>query len=231
MEELLDSLKETELFSGLPDEVIRDSILPHRQLQEYRKGVFPIVPQQRVNRFGIVLTGKIHLMHLFTEGGYSLMSNLKPGEILGADLVFTRSQLAPYHAMAAADTRVVYFPAELMTRPGTLPEMWRTVLLQQFTMWISTMNMKKEYRLAILSKNGLRERITTYLTMQASRRQKTAFTISYSREELAAFLCVNRSALSHELSRMQSEGLISFRKNYFCVHYLKPSENGQILPF
>ncbi len=134
-------------------------------------------------------------------------------------------------AMAAADTRVVYFPAELMTRPGMLPEMWRTVLLQQFTMWISTMNMKKEYRLAILSKNGLRERITTYLTMQASRRQKTAFTISYSREELAAFLCVNRSALSHELSRMQSEGLISFRKNYFCVHYLSPSENGQILPF
>lgn len=231
MEELLDSLKETELFSGLPDEVIRDSILPHRQLQEYRKGVFPIVPQQRVNRFGIVLTGKIHLMHIFTEGSYSLMSNLKPGEILGADLIFTRSQLAPYHAMAAADTRVVYFPAELMTRPGTLPEMWRTVLLQQFTMWISTMNMKKEYRLAILSKNGLRERITTYLTMQASRRQKTAFTISYSREELAAFLCVNRSALSHELSRMQSEGLISFRKNYFCVHYLKPSENGQILTF
>ena len=231
MDELLDCLKENELFSGLPEAVIRDSILPHRQIQEYRKGMFPIVPQQRVSRFGVVLSGKIHLMHIFAEGSYSLMSNLNPGEILGADLIFTRSQLAPYHAMAAADTRVVYFPAELMTRPGMLPETWRTTLLQQFTMLVSTLNMKKEYRLAILSKNGLRERITTYLTMQASRRQKMAFTISYSREELAAFLCVNRSALSHELSRMQSEGLISFRKNYFCLHYLKPSESGQILPY
>ena len=231
MEDLLDCLKGNELFSSLPEAVLRESILPHRQVQENRKGMFPIVPQQRVSRFGVVLSGKIHLMHIFTEGSYSLMSDLRPGEILGADLIFTRSQLAPYHAMAAADTRVVYFPAQLMTRPGMLPEVWRTVLLQQFTMWISTLNMKKEYRLAILSKNGLRERITTYLTMQASRRQKTAFTISYSREELAAFLCVNRSALSHELSRMQSEGLISFRKNYFCLHYLKPSENGQILPF
>lgn len=231
MDELLDCLKGNELFSSLPEAVLRDSILPQRQVQDYRKGMFPIVPQQRVSRFGVVLSGKIHLMHIFTEGSYSLMSNLKPGEILGADLIFTRSQLAPYHAMAAADTRVVYFPAELMTRPGMLPETWRTTLLQQFTMLVSTLNMKKEYRLAILSKNRLRERIATYLTMQASRRQKTAFTISYSREELAAFLCVNRSALSHELSRMQSEGLISFRKNYFCLHYLKPYENGQVLPF
>ena len=39
----------------------------------------------------------------------------------------------------------------------------------------------------------------------------------FSREELAAFLCVNRSALSHELSVMQQEGLITFRKNIFTL--------------
>ncbi|MDO5544559.1 MAG: Crp/Fnr family transcriptional regulator [Eubacteriales bacterium] len=231
MEELLEGLQGTGLFSGIPEEILENCVLPHRQIQEYHKGLFLIGPQQRVNRLGIVLSGKIHLMHIFTEGGYSLMSSLSPGEILGADLIFTRSQLAPYHAMAAADTRVVYFPAELVTQPGMLPEKWRTELLQRLTAWISTLNMKKEYRLAILSQNGLRERITTYLTMQASRRQKTAFTISYSREELAAFLCVNRSALSHELSRMQNEGLITFRKNYFCLHFLNPTDNGKILPF
>lgn len=231
MEHLLEALQGTELFSDIPEEILTNYVLPHRQVQDYPKGLFPISPQQRVSRFGIVLSGKIHLMHIFMEGGYSLMSDLNPGEILGADLIFTRTQLSPYHAMAAADTRVVYFPALLVTQPGMLPETWRTELLQRLTTWISTMNMKKEYRLAILSQNGLRERITTYLTMQAARRQKTAFTISYSREELAAFLCVNRSALSHELSRMQSEGLITFRKNYFRLHFLNLSENGQILPF
>ena len=231
MEALLNILMEADLFSGFPEELILGSVLPHRQIQEYRKGVFPIAPQQRVNRFGIILTGKIHLVHIFSEGNYSLMSDLKPGDILGADLIFTRSQLAPYHAMAATDTRIVYLPAELVTQPGMLPEVWRTELLKRFAAWISNMNMKKEYRLAILSQNGLRERIMTYLTMQAFRRQKTAFSIPYSREELAAFLCVNRSALSHELSRMQSEGLISFRKNYFCIHCLSPADNSQLLPF
>jgi len=71
--------------------------------------------------------------------------------------------------------------------------------------------------LAILSLKGLRERIMTYLRMQSARRGKTTFAISFSREELADFLCVNRSALSHELSLMQQEGLIQFRKNVFTV--------------
>ncbi len=56
-----------------------------------------------------------------------------------------------------------------------------------------------------------------YLTMQAERRGTSTFRIPFSREELAAFLCVNRSALSHELSRMEAEGLIRFRKNEFTL--------------
>ena len=231
MDELIACLKGNDLFSDFSEALIRDAVLPHRQMQEYRKGVLVIAPQQKVNRFGIVLAGKIHLMHIFSEGSYSLMSSLVPGALLGTDLIFTRSQLSPYHAMAAADTRVIYFPAELVTHPGLLEEKDRLALSQRLAAWISTMNMKKEYRLAILSQNGLRERITTYLTMQAARRQTTAFTIPSSREELAAYLCVNRRALSRELSLMQDEGLITFQKNHFRLHFLTPAENGQILPY
>ena len=38
-----------------------------------------------------------------------------------------------------------------------------------------------------------------------------------TQEELADFLCVNRSALSHELGKMEREGLIRFRKNEFTL--------------
>lgn len=77
--------------------------------------------------------------------------------------------------------------------------------------------MKKEYRLTIMAQKGLRERILVYLTMQANKRGTNSFTIPFSREELASFLCVNRSALSHELSLMQQEGLIRFHKNEFTL--------------
>lgn len=223
MDEILSTLKRTELFADVPEAVLIRDVLPHRLLQEYQKGQFAIVPQQKVARFGVVLSGKIHIMHIFPEGNYSLMSALKSQDILGADLVCTRSQSSPYHAMSAAYTRVLYFPVSLLTRPGAVDEPWRLAMLNNLLALISNENMKKEYRLAILSQKGLRERILTYLTMQAARRQKTTFAISFSREELSAFLCVNRSCLSHELSLMEQEGLISFHKNIFTLHKLPQS--------
>ena len=231
MEMLLEGLKKSDLFADFPEEIIADCILPHRQIQEYRKGICLIRPQQKVSRFGILLSGKVNIMHIFMEGSCSLINALRPGEILGADLIFTRSQLSPYHAVTAADTQILYFPADLATQPGQLPDRWRAELNRRLAAWISNVNIKKEYRLAILSQKGLRERIFTYLTLQASRRQTTTFAISFSREELAAYLCVNRSALSHELSLMQEEGLISFQKNHFRLHFLTPAENGQNLPY
>lgn len=218
MKDFLEIVKKTDLFAGLPDVVLEEEILPHRQLQTYRKGQFLIVPQQQMSKFGVILSGKVHILHLFPEGNYSLMSALGPGEILGADLICTKSQRSPYHALATGEARVMFFPAELLTAPGYIREPWRQDVVQQLLLLISQENMKKEYRLAILSQKGLRERIVTYLTMQSARRQQSTFSISFSREELAAYLCVNRSALSHELSRMQQEGLITFHKNIFTLH-------------
>lgn len=231
MEMLLEGLKKSEVFSGFPEDVLRNCVLPHRQIQEYWKDICLIRPQQKVSRFGILLSGRVNIMHIFMEGSYSLIGSLCQGEILGADLIFTRSQLSPYHAVTVSDTRIAHFPGELATKPGMLPDVWRAELTRQLAVWISNGNIKKEYRLAILSQKGMRERITTYLTLQAARRQTTTLTIPFSREELAAYLCVNRSALSRELSLMQEEGLITFQKNQFRLHFLTPMENGQILPY
>ena len=219
-------LQKTTLFSGLSDDFLLQHLLPHSATAEYAKGQFLIEPRQLVHHLAVVLSGKVQIMHLFYDGSYSLMASLTSGHILGADLVCTRSRLSPYHAVAAVPTRILHFPAALLTEPGALPESQRLVILNRLLTLISQENMRKEYRLAILSQKGLRERIITYLTMQSARLQKTTFSIPFSREELAAFLCVNRSALSHELSLMQAEGLLSFRKNTFTLHTPPSGKNS-----
>lgn len=213
--DLVAALHGSELFRDLPGSCISDHVLPYGQLQQFGKGQYPILPQQKVDRFSILLSGKIHVMHLFSDGNYSLMSVLTPPKVLGADLACTKSQLAPYYAMAAADTCLISFPVELLTRPGLLPEEYRLAGGARLLTLIAQENIKKEYRLAILSQKSLRGRIMTYLTMQVSKSGASTVTIPFSREELASFLCVNRAALSHELSLMQQEGLIRFRKNKF----------------
>lgn len=210
-------LQKTELFRNFPVEVILRDILPQGQILHYTKDQWIIEPQQLVDHFSIVLSGKVNILHLFPDGSFSLMAALAAGEILGTDLICTRSRMAPYHAVAAVPATMISFPARLILEPGMLEESCRLEALGNLLTIISHHNMKKEYRLAILSQKGLRERIMTYLQMQSSKRHSSTFRIPFTREEMASFLCVNRSALSHELSLMEQEGLISFRKNVFTL--------------
>jgi ATP-dependent Lon protease len=63
----------------------------------------------------------------------------------------------------------------------------------------------------------VKERILEYLGCQIETTGKTRFSIPFNREELADYLCINRSVLSKELSRMQEDQLISFHKNQFEI--------------
>jgi len=122
---------------------------------------------------------------------------------------------------AAADTATA---ASVTQRVGFFQ--LKMFLIRLLTL-LSHESVRKEYRLAILARRGLRERVMTYLTMQAQKRGAASVTIPFSREELASFLCVNRSALSHELSCMARDGLITFHKNRFTLGGWQPSQSRE----
>lgn len=217
MVENMDFLMKCCLFSGLSEERIRKEMLRYGIRRSIPKGNFLIQYQETLDFFGIILRGSVHTMHIFPDGCVSIMDALKPGEVCGADLICTRSRISPYYARAAEDVELLVFPGKIIWDPGFLPESIRRTMTDRLLVLLAQSNMKKEYRLAILSRKGIRDRILTYLTMQADKRHTDTFEIPFNREELASFLCVNRSALSHELSLMRKEGLISFHKNRFTI--------------
>lgn len=217
METMLSVLEQCRLFRGLSPEALEREVLPLGRLRGYEKQAVLIAPGDRVDWFAVVLRGKAQISQIFSDGTSSLMDALEPGYTLGTDLICTRSRRAPYYATAAGGLQVLRFPGEPLLEPGLLPEEIRQVLRRNLLTILSDDGLRKHYRLAILAQRGLRDRVLVYLTMQAERRGATTFRIPFSREELAAFLCVNRSALSHELSRMEAEGLIRFRKNEFTL--------------
>lgn len=213
----MDALAQCRLLRGLPPELLEGELLPRGKVRDYEKQAVLAAPGDRVDWFAVVLRGKVQISQIFSDGSSSLMDVLGPGYTLGTDLICTRSRRSPYYAIAAGPLRILRFPAALLLEPGALPEEGRLVLWRNLLTILSDDSLRKHYRLAILARRGLRDRVLVYLTMQAERRGTHTFRIPFSREELAAFLCVNRSALSHELSRMEAEGLIRFRKNEFTL--------------
>ena len=70
-------------------------------------------------------------------------------------------------------------------------------------------------KMEIISKRTTREKIMTYLLSEAEKKHNQRFEIPFSRNELADYLCVERSAMSRELSKMQQDKLIRYTKNNF----------------
>jgi CRP-like cAMP-binding protein len=63
------------------------------------------------------------------------------------------------------------------------------------------------------------KKLLEFFNIQIHMTHSKKFSIPYNREGLANYLCVDRSALSRELSNMRDEGLIDFQKNRFEVLY------------
>ena len=68
--------------------------------------------------------------------------------------------------------------------------------------------------LQILRKIKL-EKLLSYLSAESIRQSSLSFDIPFDRQQLADFLCVERAAMSAELSKLQKEGLLVTKRNHF----------------
>ena len=61
------------------------------------------------------------------------------------------------------------------------------------------------------------DKIMSYLSMCARRAGSNSFDIPYSRQQLAEYLSVEKSALSRELGTLSRKGMFTFEKNHFTL--------------
>ena len=72
-------------------------------------------------------------------------------------------------------------------------------------------------KVEVVSKRTIREKLLAYLSIQAQLQDSRYFELPFGRVELAEYLCVDRSALTRELEKMKSDGLIDYDKNCFRI--------------
>ena len=88
-------------------------------------------------------------------------------------------------------------------------------LVENMVGLIAAKNVQLMEKLEITSKKSIRERVLTWCSQQAQRSGSPRFTSELGRVELADYLCVDRSALTRELSWMKGEGLLDYERNSF----------------
>lgn len=82
---------------------------------------------------------------------------------------------------------------------------------------VAVKNIMFHQKIEVTSKRSTKEKLITYLLLQAKKYNSNSFEIPYNRQELADYLEVDRSGLSVEIRKLCHIGLIEVNKKNFKI--------------
>lgn len=160
-----------------------------------------------VNRVAIVHKGLVKGEKFHEEGTSHLAHMYASGEAFAFEGALSGRKTAPMDFISEGESTVIFFDLEAIYNSSFERE-----LMKGLTELLANDNIKKLYRIETLSQKGLRDRIMTYFNILSDKSGTRIINVNMSRYQLAHYLCVNRSALSHEINEMQRDGLIEINK-------------------
>lgn len=218
MKDFFDILRECPLFDRIGDESLKEMLgCLNAKERSYKKGDAVFAEGDKAKYLGIVLEGSVQLVRVDYYGNRSILANIEPPQLFGEAFACAGMKSLPVDAVAATDTRILLLDAQRIARPcgNACPCHGQTIL--NLLHIVAKKNLVLHQKIEITSKRSTREKLMTYLLLQAKNAKSHTFTVPYDRQELADYLEVDRSGLSAEISKLRNEKVLECRRSTFTL--------------
>ena len=221
MREFYGILKNVLLFKNLTEDEI-DTFLKclNSKKKNYFKDEYLFVAGDSIKDIGIILKGNIHIIKEDYLGNRNILTTLGVGDIFAEVFVCAKLEEIPVSIYAVSDCEILFLEYGKLINTCSAVCNFHSKVIDNMVFTIAAKNLILSQKIEILTKRTTREKILNFLSLQASNKHSNKFAIQFNRQELADFLCVDRSAMSSELGRLKDEGLIDFNKNIFEIKKL-----------
>lgn len=167
------------------------------------------------NRIGIVALGAVQLSRQRLDGSRAVLETIHENGAFGMTYVFRDAKTMGVSASAVGEAVVLLFETHALLHPCHKVCSAHVQFMHNLLAVMSQTTFQIKQKLRILSQRTIRGRLILFLQIRAKREQAKEFDIPFDRQALADFLCVDRSALSAELSKLRKECKVEFVKNHF----------------
>ena len=219
MKEMLSVLRTSGIFSGISEEETEKMLhcLEVRP-ETFQKDEYILRAGDRVEAFGLVITGKVLIIQEDFWGNRNILAAVGAGHCFAETFACSPGAVLNVSVMAQTNVQVLFLNVKriLTTCPSTCSHHSR--MIRNLLSELAEKNLRLNEKITHLGQRSRRAKILSYLSAEAQRHSSAEFDIAFSRQQLADYLSVDRSGLSMELSRMQEEGLLEYRKNHFKLH-------------
>ncbi len=185
--------------------------------KEYLQSQIIIGESEESEEVGVVLDGEVIVYTIDMFGNRSITAKLGPKEVFGQVAASKIAAISPVSVEAKSDCTVLFLSFEKLVRPCSNACVFHSHVIKNMMHVLGERNLLISRKLLVLSQRTIREKLLAYLAWQKQQHNSNEFVIDFTREELADYLSVNRSALSREISSMVEEGLITTHRSHFTL--------------
>ena len=211
-------LRNSLLFKNMEENEIRSClrVFKAREL-DCQKNDLILAAGDNTNSLGLVLSGSVVIERNDLWGNRIEICKVRKLRLFADTYAVLNNETLLFDVRAESSCRVLLLQIGDINTLARLREKWTVKFVCNLLMISSLDNLELSAELFHTKPKTMRGRILSYLNTVALRTHKREFDIPYNRQQMADYLNVERSALSGELSRMQKDGIIKYRKNHFIL--------------
>jgi CRP-like cAMP-binding protein len=218
LEKYIEIFKRSQLFSGVKESEISSMLnCLQAKLLTFKKGEYVFREGEHIDNISVLVDGKLLIQHDDFWGNRNIVNIIYIGEMFGEAYVAPESGALLNDVIAEEDSVIMMFDVKKILTLCSSACRFHSMVVQNLFFSISEKNRKLVQKIGHMSKRSTRAKLLSYLSEEAKRHNSRQFTIPFTRQQLADFLCVDRSAMSNELCKMRDEGLLLFDKNEFTL--------------
>lgn len=216
-------LAKTNLFQGITEQEISGLIgcLDSRE-KSYKKGEIILHCGDKVTEIGLILKGSVNAVMTFYQGTSSIFAHIESGRIFAEVYAALPGKELNFDVIAAEDCEILFLNMNRLLEPCEKQCEFHRQIIRNLLKIFASKNFRLSARMIHTAPKSIRDRLISYLSEQSLENGGNTFKIPFSRQQLADYLGVDRSALSNELSKMKKEGLLDYHKNEFEIHLSLP---------
>ena len=204
MSENFEKIKTAPLFWGIEEAELPELLeaLDARS-RRYQKGEIIMPEGEKTDSLGLVMSGSVLIVQDDFWGNRNIMARITQGGIFAESFACTGEKLT-VGAEAESECEI------MRLKVGRV--------LGNLIHELAQKNLNFNSKLSHMGKRTTREKLMSYLSAQAMKSGKNEFDISFDRQQLADYLCVDRSAMSAQLCALRDDGILKFKKNHFILN-------------
>lgn len=218
MEKYFDLILKNTLFAGIDREELRSLLgcLSARTVT-FSKGAPVFLEGDPAGAIGFVLEGAVEIVHDDFYGNRSLLTVAEEGELFGEGFACAGIDTMPVSGYAIRETKLLWLECRKMLTVCSNACHFHGTLIHNLLQVVAYKNLLLGQKIRIMSQKTTQDKLMFYLLEQAKQKGSPEFTIPLSRQALADYLGVERSAMSAELSKLRNQGVLESKGSWFCL--------------